>query len=330
MHSPHANLRRFPPVAILALASCARSAHAVRQPAHVPKRATPAPIVAAVAAPEVLEAAPPEPAAPLLELPRGGRTLFPHYRLMGYCGTPGAPDLGALQGNLSTRAKELVKLSASYAGDREVLPTFELISVIVMGAPGVDKAWRRRVPASVVDEYLRVARETKALLLLNIQPGHSDFLTEVKAFERWLREPDVGIALDPEWAMWKPDQKPGSVYGQTTGEVINDVGSYLSQLVAENGLPEKALVFHQVNGWVLKDEAAITSHPGVVLIKSVDGLGITGAKIGTYHYLVDHMAPDVHPGFKLFFDEDVRFGGRLMGPKEVMSLSPVPEYVMYE
>lgn len=289
-----------------------------------------APIVAAAAAPDVVEAAPTEPAPPLLELPRGGRTLFPRYRLVGYCGTPGASELGALQGNLSARTKELMKLADNYAGDREVLPALELISVIVMGASGVDKAWRRRVPASVVDDYLRVAREAKGLLLLDIQPGHSDFLTEVKSFERWLREPDVGIALDPEWAMWKPDQKPGSVYGQTTGEVINDVGAYLAELVRDNALPEKALVFHQVNGYVLKNEPAIVSHPGVVVIKSVDGLGLTGAKIGTYHYLVDHMAPDVHPGFKLFFDEDVRFGGRLMGPKEVMALSPVPEYVMYE
>lgn len=263
-------------------------------------------------------------------LPRGGRTIFPKYRLVGYCGTPGAPALGALRGDLGARAKDLAKLSESYAGDREVLPVFELITVVVMGAPGADKAWRRRVPASVVDEYLKAAREAKAILLLNIQPGHSDFLTEVKAFEPWLRQPDVGVALDPEWAMWKPDQKPGEVYGRTTGEVINDVGAYLSDLVQKYDLPEKALVFHQVNVYVLKDEAAITAHPGVAIVKSVDGRGYTGAKIVTYHSLVAHLAPEVHPGFKLFFDEDVQIGGRLMGPKEVMALSPVPEYVMYE
>ncbi len=222
------------------------------------------------------------------------------------------------------------KLAASYAGDRKVLPVFELISVVVMAAPGADKKWRRRVPDAVVDDYLKAARAAKAILLLNIQPGQSDFLTEVKAYERYLREPDVGVALDPEWAMWKAGQVPGSVYGRTTGEVINDVAAYLADLVRENDLPEKVLVFHQVNVHVLKDEAAITAHPGVVIIKSVDGRGYTGAKILTYHSLVDHLAPEVHPGFKLFFDEDVTIGGRLMGPKEVMSLSPVPEYVMYE
>jgi len=270
------------------------------------------------------------PAPPQKTLPRGGRTIFPAYRLFGYCGTPGAPALGALRGNLAARAKDMAKLAASYGGDREVLPVFELITVIVMAAPGADKTWRRRVPDTVVDDYLKAARTAKAILLLNIQPGQSDFLTEVKAYERYLREPDVGVALDPEWAMWKANQVPGSVYGRTTGEVINDVGAYLADLVKENDLPEKALVFHQVNTHVLKDEDAIAAHPGVVIIKSVDGRGYTAAKILTYHSLVDHLAPEVHPGFKLFFDEDVTIGGRLMAPKEVMGLSPLPEYVMYE
>lgn len=313
-----------------ALVGCAPSAH-VHQPVAVGVAAAPDRVATRVA--NALPKAMPEPTPPVHigpELPRGGYTLFPKYRLFGYCGTPGAPELGALQGNLAARAKEMAKLAESYAGDREVLPTFELIAVIVMGAPGLDNAWRRRVPSSVVDQYLAAAREAKGLLLLNIQPGHSDFLTEVKAFERWLKEPDVGVALDPEWAMWKADQKPGSVYGQTSGEVINEVSTYLSDLVREGHLPEKPLVFHQVNDWVLKNESAIRRHDGVVLIKSVDGLGFTGAKINTYRYLLKSMGADVRPGFKLFYDEDVRFGGRLMAPKEVMALSPVPDYVMYE
>ena len=38
----------------------------------------------------------------------------------------------------------------------------------------------------------------------------------------------------------------------------------------------------------------------------------------------------VHPGFKLFFDEDTRNGQRMMSPKEVLALWPQPEYVLYE
>ena len=166
-------------------------------------------------------------------------------------------------------------------------------------------------------------------MLLNIQPGQSDFLTEVKHFERFLREPDVGVALDPEWAM-KKGQLPGKYYGQTTGAAIDEVGAYLSSLIAGARLPEKALVFHQVNGAVVKDGAALKATPGVALIESVDGLGPKHAKMETYDYLMRHMTPGVHPGFKLFFDEDPRNGGTLMAPGEVLALLPQPEYVMYE
>lgn len=263
------------------------------------------------------------------ELPRGGRFLFPAHRLVGFCGTPGAPALGELQGNLPAKAKELEAQAAHYAQGRTLLPVFELIAVVVQSGAGPDGKYRRRVDDAVVDEYLRQARRSKGLLLLNIQPGHSDFLTEVRAFEKYLREPDVGVALDPEWAM-KANQRPGVFYGQTNGETINDVADYLSSLIQEENLPEKALVFHQVNRDVLKDESAMTNHPGVAIIKSVDGLGYVHAKIVTYGSLMETMAKGVHPGFKLFFDEDRRNGSRLMTPKEVLGLSPQPEYVLYE
>jgi hypothetical protein len=180
-----------------------------------------------------------------------------------------------------------------------------------------------------VDEYLRAAREAKALLILNIQPGHSDFMTEVRHFERYLREPDVGLALDPEWAM-KPRQAPGVYYGQATGVAIDSVAEYLSEIVRNHDLPEKALIFHQVNAYVVKDESVVRAHPGVAIIKSVDGLGRRGAKINTYNFLVKSIGPGVHAGFKLFFDEDSSNGGKLMTPDEVLALAPEPEYVMYE
>ena len=263
------------------------------------------------------------------ELPRGGREIFPGHRIVGFCGTPGAPALGRLAGNLTAKTKQLVSYADKYARGRKILPVFELIAVVVQGAPGKDGKWRRRVPDSVVDDYLQAARAAKGILLLNIQPGHSDFLTEAKAFEKYLRQPDVGLALDPEWAM-KGKQKPGAIFGQTTGAAINEVADYLAGLVKAADLPEKVLVFHQVNDHVVKDESVLVPHPGVVLVKSVDGLGPKGAKIKTYNFLVKSMPASVHPGFKLFFDEDKTNGGKLMTPEEVLALTPEPEYVMYE
>ena len=274
--------------------------------------------------------APKAAAAAKVELPRGGRVLFPDHLLVGFCGTPGAPALGELTGNLGVKAKALLGYAEKYAGEgRKVLPVFELIAVVVQAGPGADGKYRRRVEESVVDTYLHLARESKGLLLLNIQPGQSDFITEVKHFEKYLREPDVGIALDPEWAM-RAGQKPGRVYGQTTGAAINGIAEVMSKIVAELELPEKALAFHQVNRYVVQEEPLVHAYPGVVIIKSVDGLGPKAAKIETYLKLTSVMTPTTHAGFKLFFDEDRRNGGVLMTPAEVMALKPAPEYVMYE
>jgi hypothetical protein len=248
---------------------------------------------------------------------------------VGFCGTPGAPALGGLLGDLTAKGRDLEARAAQYSGERKILPVFELIAVVAQGSPGPDGKYRNRVTPAVVDEYLRAARQAKALLLLNIQPGQSDFLTEVKVYESYLQEPDVGLALDPEWAMAQ-HRKPGMFWGGTTASTINDVAALLSSVVAEHNLPEKALVFHEVIRGVVKDERSLTAHPGVAVIKSVDGLGPPNAKMATYYNLMEIMAKGVHPGFKLFFDEDTRGGSRLMGAKEVLALVPKPEYVMYE
>lgn len=273
---------------------------------------------------------PPPPSVPKSELPGGGRTIFPEHMLVGFCGTPGAPALGELWTKPEVKAKKLLTYGAQYAGDRKLLPVFELIAVVVQGYAGPDGKWRVRVYDKVVDEYLRVARENNGLLLLNIQPGASDFLTEMKRFEKYLHEPDVGIALDPEWAMIDAKHTPGVFYGQTTGDTISSVIQYLSDIVKQDDLPEKVLVFHRVNAYVVKHEENIRQAPGVVVVESVDGLGPKGMKINTYNFLMSSKAPWIHPGFKLFFDEDTHNGGRLMSPKEVLALTPPPEYVMYE
>jgi hypothetical protein len=303
---------------VLCLTAC--GAQTARAPS------APPPAVPPQAEPEAPASAPEE---AKVELPLGGRELFPRYRLVGFCGTPGAPALGKLRDHLPERAKEIEQLSKGYAAGRQVLPVFELIAVVVQGGAGADGKYRRRVADSVVDEYLGAARAAKALLLLNVQPGRSDFMTEVKSFEKYLHEPDVSVALDPEWAI-NDKQIPGQSYGQSTGAVVNEVAEYLSNIVQQNDLPEKALVFHQVNDYVFKDEASLKSYPGIVLVKSVDGLGPRMPKTITYNHLTRIKSPLVHPGFKLFFDEDTRAGATLMTPQQVLSLVPVPEYVMYE
>jgi hypothetical protein len=264
-----------------------------------------------------------------LTLPRGGRTLFPRYRLVGYVGAPASPALGRLGvGNLDARAREIERRLKPYAKDRQFMPVLELIATLVHPRPGRDGKYRQRTTDEVIGRYLAAARRVKGLLLLNIQPGRADFLPEVKAYERWLREPDVGLALDPEWAVG-PGQVPGRVFGSTSGKELDQVARYLAGIVQRYGLPEKALVFHQLHASIVKDQAALRPHRGVALIKSVDGIGHRADKEATWRKLTRGLPRHIHTGFKLFFTEDRRHGP-LMTPQQVLALRPTPVYVMYE
>ncbi len=281
------------------------------------------------------------PAVAPRELPRGGRVLLPTYRLVGYCGVPGSGDLGRLGvGDLDARATEALQTGRLYAGKgsegelpgadgRILMPVLELIAVVAHRSPGSDGLYRSRAADEVVAAHLAVARKHKGLLLLNIQPGRARFVDEVRAFERWLREPDVGVALDPEWS-GKAPFVPGRVYGSVTGAELDDVAAYLSSVVKAGNLPEKAMVVHQVDRSVIRRSAELTRHDGVVVIKGVDGIGSPAAKIDTWSVLVSDLPGGMRTGIKIFFTEDRAGGSPLMSPQQVLALRPQPDYVMYE
>jgi hypothetical protein len=269
---------------------------------------------------------PPPPAGG--QLPRGGRTIFPKYQLVGYVGLPGSPALGPLDKDLDAKAAKLETLSRSYAAGRTPQPVMELITVVAKGSPGKDRMYRGRLDDSAIEKYLAVARKHRMLLLLDIQPGRAKILPEVMRLKRWLKEPDVGLAFDPEWAVG-PGQVPGRVFGHTTGAELDSIAAYLSGLVQADKLPEKAFVFHQLSARIVSNEKALKPHPGVVTIKSVDGIGARVDKMKTWAKLTTTLAPGVHAGFKLFYTEDARHGP-LMTPAQVLALKPRPEYVVYE
>lgn len=271
----------------------------------------------------------PSPTPEPRELPRGGTELFPDYRLVGFSGHPTSEGMGRLGiGDIDERVDEMELLGEQYADGRKVMPVLELITVVVQASPGADGLYRAAANDDFISSYLEAARRHDALLLLNVQPGRSTMTAEVELLEKWLLEPDVGLALDPEWDI-TGDQLPGVSYGQTTGEEIDQIANYLDDLVAEHELPQKALVFHQVAPSVVTNEAAVREYDGVEVIKSVDGIGAPGSKIETYNQLMLGLPPTVNPGFKLFFEEDTVLGP-LMLPQEVLGLDPKPDYVLYE
>ena len=272
--------------------------------------------------------APPPGAAgqPPAELPRGGRRIFPRYRVVAFYGAPQSPRLGTLGlGTPNQATARLRRVARGYAKTtRPVLPALELISTIAAEHPGDDGMYRMHQSDAVIARYLRAARRVKALLVLDIQPGRGDFLTEAQRLERWLREPDVGIALDPEWHVG-PTEIPAQTIGSVTAPEVNDVASFVSAIVQRYDLPEKLFVVHQFTAGMIKEKAAVLRPRGLAVTMNVDGFGDPPNKIAKYREFTTAVT-GFNDGFKLFYEEDTN----LMGPRAVLALGPPPDLVVYE
>src|SRR3954453_14985336 len=105
------------------------------------------------------------------------------------------------------------------SGGRPLLTAFELISTVASGSPEPSGLYSTQQSHAVIDRYLAAAHKAHALLILDIQPGHAEFMDEVRALYPYLEYPDVGVALDPEWKV-PADQVPGKVIGSTDASVV--------------------------------------------------------------------------------------------------------------
>jgi len=260
------------------------------------------------------------------QLPRGGRVIFPHYRVVAFDGAPQDPGLGALGiGTPDQAAARLLAEADRYARPgRPVLPAMELITTVAQADPGVDGMYRMRQSDAVIGRYLAAARRVHALLLLDIQPGRSSFLSELRAYRRWLRQPDVGVALDPECSI-RPGQKPGAVIGWTDGAAISRVARALSHIVARGDLPQKLLLVHRFTVDMIHHPRLAHGAPGVAVAYNIDGYGDPPNKIAKYRQLAQR-GTGIYNGFKLFFHEDTG----LMPAGAVLALRPSPDVIVYE
>ncbi len=267
------------------------------------------------------------------ELPRGGRLVLPRNRVVAYYGAPQDPELGVLgETPPEEAARKLARRANAYARPgRPALPALELISTLAQSAPGDDGLHRLRQSPETIRRHLRAARAIKGLLVLDVQPGQADFLEEVQALEPYLLQPDVGLALDPEWSVPEGTQ-PGSVIGSMDAEVVNEISAYLARLVRLHDLPQKLLIVHQFTDEMITNRDVLATRPGVALVLNMDGFGTPLLKKAVYDRLSQPTptGPDrlggPYNGFKLFFREDTG----LMSPRDLLGLRPAPDVVVYE
>ena len=261
-----------------------------------------------------------------VQLPRGGTRLLPDYRLVGYYGAPQDPQLGELGiGTPAQASRRLDEQAKGYQGKRPVQPFLELLASVANADPGADGLYRTQQPRSVIERYHEQSRADRDLLVLDIQPGHADFSDEVDRLMPYLRDPDVGLALDPEWHVG-PDEVPGQVIGSMEASEVNGIAARISRLVEKRGLPEKLLIVHRFTEDMVQNANQLRTYPGVAIVLNTDGFGAPPEKVVKYKDLHATKRSGLFSGFKLFYSEDTD----LMSPDRVLGLKPRPDLIVYE
>lgn len=275
-----------------------------------------------VATPAPAPPASPQPSA--TALPRGGRSLLPEFRVVALFGAPQARELGALgRGTPAEDAARLAPLADAYTkAGRPVLPALWLIASISAKEPGADGLYRTAQDAATIRRYLAAARKAKMLLVLDLQPGRADVVAEVRRLEPFLKEPDVGLALDPEWALG-PDETAADSPGSLSTTTVNRVSAQLARIVRVNRLPEKMLAVHSFSPDLITGDIPLATRPGVALVIDANAIGPLAEKRAVYAAVTRR---GLYRGLKLFFEEDPA----LLSPGEVMNLNPPPDVVVYE
>jgi hypothetical protein len=282
------------------------------------------PALVPVAARVVPPADPPDPE--VLQLPGGGTRVFGRHRfLVAYYGTAGTGSLGVLGESAPDEMHRRLRRAAQpfkRPGDR-IQTVYELIVTVADPTPGPDGDFSHDIARERVQEFVEAAHRNHALLVLDLQPGRADFLTVARRWAWALRDPWVGLALDPEWRMG-PRQVPGRVIGSVRAAEVNGVSAWLAGHVAREDLPEKAFLLHQFRSTMIRDLDGVADRPGLAMVQHADGFGTQAQKLATYHALA---RPDRFTmGFKLFYDEDVhRFS-----PAQVRRIRPAVRFVSYQ
>lgn len=259
------------------------------------------------------------------ERPHGGARVFNGRMLVAYYGTAGTGALGVLGESSPAQAIRRTRRAArpfSRPG-KPAVPVMELIVSVADAHPGPDGDYSHDIARESVRQYVRAARRHQVMLILDLQTGRSDFLKVAKRWAWALKDPRVGVALDPEWRM-KRGEVPGRRIGSVTADEINRTSRWVERLVRRERLPQKIFMLHQFRRDMISGVEHVKARRHLAMVQHVDGFGTPHQKLATYHHVAQPR--QFAMGFKLFYDEDTR----LMSAAKVKRIRPRVEFVSFQ
>ena len=210
-------------------------------------------------------------------------------------------------------------------GDEHVIPAFHLIYGTVWADANVGI-----LSDKVVQQYIDCAARNEMIVVLDHQMGRNDPVACVRSMLKWLKYPNVHLAIDPEWKTDNPGKEIGSVQASDINRAQELIQEYL---VKENIEQKKLFVVHQFNWKMITNREQVRSDfDRIDLIHNADGFGSPDLKLGTYNFV--SLAKNMPvKGFKLFFPKPWKTEGfvkPMMTPQQVLNLKPRPVFINYQ
>jgi hypothetical protein len=259
--------------------------------------------------------------------------LLPYKRIIAFYGNPLSKKMGVL--GEYPKEEMLAKLDHEVARwakadpSHTIQPALHLIVTVAQGAPGKAGLYRLQMRDSMVNEIYSWAKAKHALLFLDVQVGKSTLQTEIPRLRPFLENPDVHLAVDPEFAMATSGAVPGTKIGTLDAKDINWAIDFLDEIARSKNLPPKILVVHRFTRKMVTNASQIRPTPHVQVVMDMDGWGPPWLKFDSYHDYIK-AEPVQFTGFKLFFHNDTKKGDPLLTPAEVLRLHPRPLYIQYQ
>ncbi len=263
--------------------------------------------------------------------PKAG-ALLPYNRIVSYYGNFYSKGMGVLgQYDTETMLAKLdheKKVWEAADPSTPVVPAIHYIAVTAQGSPQ-DGTYRLRMPGTEIQKAIDLANRIHGVAFIDVQVGLSDLPRELPRLEPYLKNPNVHLGIDPEFAMHN-GVKPGRVIGTMSSSDVNYAISFLDRIARENNLPPKILVVHRFTEGMVTGSKNIKPTENVQVVMDMDGWGFGAKKINTYKRVIT-QEPVQFTGFKLFYKNDLLPPSKAMlTPKEVLNLQPKPSYIQYQ
>ena len=259
--------------------------------------------------------------------------ILPRNRIVAYYGNPLSKKMGVLgEYQKDTMLRMLDREVARWAKadpTHPVVPALHLIATVAQGTPGKAGLYRMQMRDSLVNEVHSWIKSRNGLFFIDVQVGKSSVQAELPRLRPFLENPDVHLAIDPEFAMATSGKVPGTVIGTLDAADINWAVDWLDQIAREKNLPPKILIVHRFTRKMVTNASKIRYTPHVQVVMDMDGWGPPWLKFDSYHDYVK-AEPVQFTGFKLFYHNDTKKGDPMLTPAEVLRLTPKPLYIQYQ